>query len=50
MSSIEQIEKDYYIQILRFLELEEQVHDKLKKIRLDIEKKEILKNSCETYV
>ena len=42
MSSIEEIEKEYDIEILRFLELEEQEYDKLKEIRLEIEKKEIL--------
>ena len=39
MSSIEEIEKEYDIEITRLLELEEQEYDKLKGIRLEIEKK-----------
>ena len=39
MSSIEEIEKEYDIEITRLLELEEQEYDKLKEIRLEIEKK-----------
>ena len=42
ISSIEEIEKEYDIEILIFLELEEQEYDKLKEIRLEIKKKEIL--------
>ena len=42
MSSIREIEKENDLEILKLLELEEQEYDKLKKIRLKIEKKEIL--------
>ena len=42
MSSIREIEKEYDLEILKLLELEEEEYDKLKKIRLKIEKKEIL--------
>ena len=42
MSSIREIEEEYDLEILRLFELEEQGYDKLKKIRLKIEKKEII--------
>ena len=42
MSSIREIEEEYDLEILRLFELEEQEYDKLKKIRLKIEKKEII--------
>ena len=42
MSGIGEIKKEYDLEILKLLELEEQEYDKLKEIRLKIEKKEIL--------
>ena len=42
MSSIRETENEFDIEIVRFLELEDHEYDKLKKIRLEIEKKEIL--------
>ena len=39
MSSLKQIEKDHDLEILNLLELEEKEYEKLKKIRLKIEKK-----------
>ena len=42
MSSIREIENEYDLEIVRFLELEVQVYNVLKEIRLEIEKKEIL--------
>ena len=36
MSSTGEIEKEYYLEILKLLEIEEQEYDKLKEIRLKI--------------
>ena len=45
MSSLKEIEEEYDLKILKLLELELQERSKLKKIRLKIEKKEILEKS-----
>ena len=51
MSSIGEIEKEYYLEILKLLKIEEQEYDKLKEIRLKIGKKRnIRKSLCETYL
>ena len=42
MLSIRETEKEYDLEILKLLEIEEQEYGKLKKIRLKMEKKEIL--------
>ena len=42
MSGIRETENEYDLEIVRVLELGQQEYDKLKKIRLEIEKKEIL--------
>ena len=41
MLSLQKIEEEYDLKILKLLELEEKEHKKLQKIRLKIEKKEI---------
>ena len=49
MSSLKKIEEECDLEILKLLELELQEYDKLKEIRLKIEKKEILERIYMKY-